>query len=82
MDYSFSNFLVILNPTNNALPAVIKIAAGKATSSSKPRVVDNNSPIKIPKPIPINKRAKFKINCHELTKTEIIMKIVKLYEYN
>ena len=27
-------------------------------------------------------RAKFKINCHKLTKTEIIMKIVKLYEYN
>ncbi len=30
----------------------------------------------------IYSRAKFKINCHKLTKTEIIMKIVELYEYN
>jgi len=30
----------------------------------------------------IYSKAKFKINCHRLTKTEIIMKILKLYEHN
>ena len=27
-------------------------------------------------------KAQFKINCHKLTKTEIVKKILKIYEYN
>ena len=45
--------------------------------------LNNNELIElITKRSKIYSRAKFKINCHKLTKTEIIMKIVKLYEYN
>ena len=32
--------------------------------------------------IKIYSKAKFKINCHKLSKTEIVNKIIKLYEYN
>lgn len=51
----------MLNPTKRAAPAVKKIDAGKATSSSKPKVVFKIEPINIPKPIPIDNKAMFKI---------------------
>ena len=45
--------------------------------------LNNNELIKlITKRSKIYSRAKFKINCHKLKKTEIITKIVKLYENN
>ena len=45
--------------------------------------LNNNELIElISKRSKIYSKAKFKINCHRLTKTEIIMKILKLYEHN
>jgi len=45
--------------------------------------LNNNELIElISKRSKIYSKAKFKINCHKLTKSEIIIKILKLYEYN
>jgi len=59
----------------------------KRIKESKKRPIafnlNNNELIElISKRSKIYSKAKFKINCHKLTKTEIVMKILKLYEYN
>ena len=43
---------------------------------------DNELTELIVKRTKIYAKAQFKINCHKLTKTEIVKKILKIYEYN